>query len=66
MSEPMMVVFDAPPALTHAFLENGFRRHGRQPGAWHLRIDPSTDLARDIEYELKGVGLTVKWWEPGA
>lgn len=62
----MMVVFDAPLRLTHAFLENGFQRHGRQRGAWHLRIDPASDAARDLEYELKGVGLAVKWWSPPA
>jgi hypothetical protein len=59
-----MVVFDAPEALKHAFLGNGFRPHGRQPGAWRLEIDPASDEARDLEYELKGVGLQVRWWRP--
>ncbi|HXE51216.1 MAG TPA: hypothetical protein VN663_22755 [Ramlibacter sp.] len=61
---PMMVVFDAPPELNHAFLENGFLPHGRQAGAWHIRIDPDSTEARDLAYELKGVGLTAKWWTP--
>jgi hypothetical protein len=61
---PMMCVFDAPPELNHAFLENGFKRHGKQPGAWHRRIDPASTEARDLEYELNGVGLAVKWWQP--
>jgi hypothetical protein len=62
--EPLLVVFDAPEVLRHAFLENGFLPYGRQSGAWARKIDPASDEARDLEYELKGVGLTVKWWTP--
>lgn len=61
---PFLVVFDAPDLLKHAFLQNGFAPHGRNPGAWSRRLDPTTDEARDIEYELQGVGLKPKWWSP--
>lgn len=60
-----LVVFDAPALLTHSFLDNGFQRHGRQAGAWHRHFDdPASDEARDIEYELTGVGLKPRWWTP--
>jgi hypothetical protein len=62
---PRLVVFDAPLALNHEFLLAGFLPHGRQPGAWSRPFaDPNSDEARDIAYELKGVGLTAKWWQP--
>ena len=60
-----MVVFDAPADLRHAFLENGFKPHGRQPGAWSRAFDnPQGTEARDLEYEISGIGLAVKWWAP--
>jgi hypothetical protein len=62
---PRMVIFDAPADLMHAFLENGFRPHGRQPGAWSRPFsNPKSAEARDLEYEIAGVGMTVKWWTP--
>ncbi len=61
----IMVIFDAPTELKHAFLANGFLPHGRQPGAWSRAFDdPASEEARDLEYEITGVGLRVKWWSP--
>jgi len=62
--QPFMVVFDAPDELKHAFLREGFKRHGRQPGAWSRRLDPDSPEAGELTYELGGVGLSVKWWRP--
>jgi len=62
MSEPqLMVVYDAPVNLRRAFFENGFRRYGPRGSSWCRDIDRDSDEARDLEYELQGVGLTVVW-----
>lgn len=59
-----LVVFDASDDLNYAFVLAGFTKHGRQPGAWSRQIDPATDEARDLIYELEGVGLHPRLWEP--
>lgn len=38
--------------------------HFRKARAAGDRSRKTAALARDLEYELKGVGLTVKWWTP--
>lgn len=57
----LMVVYDAPAVLRRAFFENGFRPYGSRGSSWCRTIDPASDEARDLEYELKGVGLKVGW-----
>lgn len=65
IAAPIAVVFDAPETLNYAFITAGWHRHGRQPGAWHRRFTAAeAEDARDQEYELKGVGPTMKWWQP--
>jgi hypothetical protein len=61
----LLVVFDAPELLKHEFLQNGFKPYGRQRGAWCREFaDPGSDEARDLHYELAGVGLRPRWWQP--
>lgn len=62
MSSPqLMVVFGAPRNLRREFFTSGFRPYGRVPGNWCLDIDPASVEARDLEYEVSGVGLRVVW-----
>lgn len=61
----LMVIFDAPAELREAFFENQFKPYGRQHGAWcRLFADPAGEEARDLEYEITGVGMVVRWRSP--
>lgn len=61
-NQPLMVVFDAPVDLKRAFFDNGFKPFGKQAGAWCKPIERGSADALDLEYELSGVGLAVRWW----
>jgi hypothetical protein len=60
----LLVVFDAPDNLKGAFFDNGFKPFGRQRGAWFREFAEITEEARELEYELAGVGLRPRW-QPG-
>ncbi len=58
----LLYLFDAPKELLWAFRHNGFRPYGGQQGAWCRSFDDRMSAeARDIEYELTGVGLLPRW-----
>jgi hypothetical protein len=57
----LMIVYDAPRNLRRVFFKNGFRPYGSVGSSWCRTIAPASEEARDLEYELRGVGLRVVW-----
>jgi hypothetical protein len=58
----LLYLFDASTDLDPVFRSWSFKPYGKQRGAWCRDFDSRhTDEAREIEYELQGVGLNPRW-----